>query len=281
MTGFLAALPGLLQGAGSAASGLSSLLGGQSYNWGALNAQMNFQREMAQNSISWRVKDAQNAGVSPLVALGAPTFSPTLSLPADPVSDPGSGFRHMGQGLGDLVKTLTKEEKAASAAQLVKESQESQSRDLDILERGARIRLLEKQIARPDGASVVPRSGGLAGQSTTKSPAMGEWETKPPEVTNQQPGTNTSEAGPAIADTRWMATPSGVRPFPASKTLDDTDLLNPEYIEWAARNKFFPNKGRAPSPEFMAKQFPGSIGSRWNQWELEWQPVYPKGGRIK
>lgn len=267
-----------------AAGSIAPLLGGGGggTDWGAFNAQADFQRQMAQNSVSWRVQDAKNAGISPLAALGMPTFNPSpISMDSGPATDPGAGFRHMGQGLGDLVKTLTKDQKVESAYELKRQNQSIAAGDLDIAEKGARIRLLEKQINKPDFPSVLPSNGGLSGQSTVKSPAMGEWENKPPEITGPQPGTPTSEAGPAIADSRWMATPSGVRPFPASKTLDDTDLLNPEYIEWAARNKWFPDARRGPTPEFMAKQFPGSIGAKWNQWRLEWQPIYPNGGRIK
>lgn len=278
------AIGGILGGLGQLAGGASSLFGGgnrsgSSTDWAAMNAQMAFQREMAQNSISWRVQDAKNAGISPLVALGAPTFSPSISIPSNSYesADPGAGFRQMGQGAGDLVKALTRKDKDQSVSQIIQAAQQVQSNDLDIQIKGAQLRMLEKQIARPDAPDITAGAG--AGQSTVKSPTA--FEIKPAEITSQAPGTSTSEAGPPIADTRFMRTPSGVRSFPAAKTLDDTDIFNPEYLEWAWRNKVFPNKARAPTPEYMAKHFPGSIGAKWNQWELEWQPIYPKGGRIK
>lgn len=41
----------------------------------AAQANENLQREFAQNSIRWRVEDAQRAGIHPLYALGAPTIA--------------------------------------------------------------------------------------------------------------------------------------------------------------------------------------------------------------
>lgn len=55
-------------------------------------------REMAQNNISWKVKDAKKAGIHPLYALGASSsISPTLSSGgADAIS---SGFQQAGNAI--------------------------------------------------------------------------------------------------------------------------------------------------------------------------------------
>jgi len=54
-------------------------------------------KEFAQNSIQWRVADANAAGVSPLFALGAPTMSYSgSSVGVDPVA---AGLESMGQNI--------------------------------------------------------------------------------------------------------------------------------------------------------------------------------------
>ena len=41
------------------------------------DAQMDFQKQAMKNRIQWTVADANKAGVSPIYALGAPTFNPS------------------------------------------------------------------------------------------------------------------------------------------------------------------------------------------------------------
>lgn len=66
----------------------------------------NLQREFAQNSISWRVQDAKNAGIHPLFALGASTVSAQPSFVGNQPLDFGSAFHGMTQSLSSYDKTL-------------------------------------------------------------------------------------------------------------------------------------------------------------------------------
>lgn len=52
-------------------------------------------KDLALHSVQYRVKDAQEAGIHPLAALGAPT----LSMSPVSVGDVGAPFRDLGQGL--------------------------------------------------------------------------------------------------------------------------------------------------------------------------------------
>lgn len=97
---------GIGQAAGSTISGGMSLAGSllsditQREN---INKQLAFQRETQQNAIKWRVKDAQDAGIHPLFALGAST--PT-SFPVAMDTRIGEGLSDMGQGIGTAVTRL-------------------------------------------------------------------------------------------------------------------------------------------------------------------------------
>lgn len=65
-----------------------------------IQKQLDFQRETQQNAIKWRVKDAQEAGIHPLFALGASTPS---SFPVAMDTRVGEGLRDMGQSVGTAV----------------------------------------------------------------------------------------------------------------------------------------------------------------------------------
>lgn len=84
---------------------------------GMARANMDLQREFAQNGIKWKVQDALNAGIHPLVALGAQTssFSPVSIGEGNTTS-----FDNMGQSLGRALKATmdTKDRQATEAAQL-------------------------------------------------------------------------------------------------------------------------------------------------------------------
>jgi len=89
--------------AGALIGGGASLLGGifgrkSQSSANAKNAAL--QREFAQNTIQWRVKDAQAAGISPLAALGAST---TSAAPSYVGADPGAGITRAGARIGQAL----------------------------------------------------------------------------------------------------------------------------------------------------------------------------------
>jgi len=70
------------------------------------------QKDAMQHGISWRVRDAQEAGIHPLYALGAPTFNPS------PVGAGGNDFASIGQDIGRAAMAYSsKPDKAAAAMQ--------------------------------------------------------------------------------------------------------------------------------------------------------------------
>lgn len=98
---FMAALPaiaGAVAGAGAQVGGglLDFFL-----NQKQVYDQMKQQRDFAQNSIQWRVKDAAKAGIHPLYALGA---QPTQSFPVMMESHIGEGIAGAGDRLADVIR---------------------------------------------------------------------------------------------------------------------------------------------------------------------------------
>lgn len=101
----------------------ASLLGGSKANKSAMQtaqANMDFQKEFAKHGISWKVADAREAGISPLVALGAQThsFSPIYM----PASD--KGISKAGQDISRAMNAyLDRDSRLLRKVQLLKENE--------------------------------------------------------------------------------------------------------------------------------------------------------------
>lgn len=89
----------------------------------------------AQNSIQWRVADAMKAGVHPLYALGAPTFSPAAQVAG------GSSFSDVGQDISRAMQMSQPKDGQLSAFDL-------QVQKLQLQKFGLENELLASQIAR-------------------------------------------------------------------------------------------------------------------------------------
>lgn len=105
---------GSLLGAGS------SILGGILGNDAAKEAsdqEWKRQKKVLQNSISWRVADAQRSGIHPVYALGAPTMNYAPSMAGD--GGLGAGIANAGNTLGAAISNRASGvEKALAALQL-------------------------------------------------------------------------------------------------------------------------------------------------------------------
>lgn len=162
--------------------------------------QLQFQREAQQNSIQWRVADAQKAGIHPLFALGANT--PT-SFPVAMDSRIGDGMRDMGQSVGGAIaRVMDNEAKekhqmdmALGAAQL----EESDARKQMYLSEAARNR---QQPGNPIPGLGVQREGKVTvgpeievdGQTFTV-PGTGAIDVKPVDQLSSKEGLPDVAAG--------------------------------------------------------------------------------------
>ena len=81
---------------GSIISGVGSLIGGNSAAKAA-KKENDRQYDLARNSIKYRVEDAQNAGIHPLYAMGAPTLSSSMQSTGQ-----------MGQAVADAASAVGK-----------------------------------------------------------------------------------------------------------------------------------------------------------------------------
>nr|DAV46551.1 MAG TPA: minor capsid protein [Microviridae sp.] len=147
------------------ANAAGSLIGGAASLWEGGKSRK-LQKEAMQNGIQWRVADAQKAGVHPLYALGAPTFSPSPV-----VTGAGDALSSMGQNVGRALNAGSSRDTQLSAFDV-------QVQDLTLKKFGLENELLASQIARMNQetlskpaipAVTMPSGAGrlIPGQSST------------------------------------------------------------------------------------------------------------------
>lgn len=279
-----AAIGGALGGLGQFIGGASSLFGGgggQSPATTLGQQQLQFAMDAAGKQIQWRVKDAKDAGIHPLYAMGAPAFNPTsISIPGDaPGPDIGAALSGMGQGIGRAIDAVrTKDERQESAYEMIRQSQQ--------IERGD----LENQVLRAQLASAVARLGRdqVGPPAPTPNPvtaATGQSVIKPNEITSSQGDIPHAAAGPVAPSNQWRVAPDGtVYPTPEANLQMD-DMGSPGWLPWMYRNHVRPFvqqlfgqnvQGVAPPMSYLP---PGA--THWRKsLDGAWVPMYDSGHRV-
>lgn len=203
--------------------------------WDMANQNYNNQKEFAQHAISYRVQDAQRAGIHPLYAMGAsvPSFSPSSMVGATDRS--GDYLRGMGQSI----------DRAIAAHQSGKEREQSaQEKMMDALalERAG----LQNDVLRAQLASINARlAPGQVGVSLPNSASpstaqTGQAEIKPNEITSSQGEMPSAAAGPVAPSNQWRVAPDGIFYPTPEKNLQIDDMGSPGWIPWMYRNHILP-----------------------------------------
>ncbi len=227
------------------------------------------QLQFARQGVTWRVKDAQNAGVHPLFAMGAalPTYSPT-SISNIPETGLSAGISSAGQDIGRAVQ-------ATSTAGQRTESAEMRQ----LVLRNAQLKndFLAAQIAQMGAtqpASIGPNFPSADPGLTGFMPGQGTRVVDQPQLrTTPHPDAMHSEPG-AMVDVGWAKTASGgYAPVPSEDVKQRIeDQLIPE-LAWALRN-YGPQKQPPPfkPPPGMKWKFSYTTGY--------WQPVLQRRPRM-
>lgn len=264
----LAAIGPILGGLGQVAGGAAGLFGGGGNN-GSLAAQTqnalddrNWQREVFYNQIRARTADAKLAGIHPLYALGAPSFSPSPTAiyggDSGGGADVGSAFRNMGQGLERAIAAgQTKEERVATAFEIRRQQQQLEYGDLQN-------ELLRQQINKTANPAQL-------GPGLPANVGDGRVEVKPNEIISADPRAAHKTAG-QHPGTEYVRMPDGgMMPTPA-KPLNIDEVSSPGWLTWMWQNKLLPffdsNVGR-PSDRDLP---PGAY--RWQYHMGTWHPIY-------
>ena len=241
---------------GSIISAGASLLGGAIGRNSQKNANENnaaLQKEFAQNSIRWKVADAEAAGIHPLAALGASGYSASPSYVGD-TSLP-TAFSQMGQDISTSInRTRTQPERINAKMEALS------------LERGElENELLRSQIAREKAALNPPLpSGSGVGDVIPQAarPVVGDID-----APYKEPG--------QITDYGFARTPTGLVVVPSNDMKQRIEDNFWAESAWMLRNGLVPLfSGGLPAPD--AKRYPPPSGFsrwKWDAWHGEFRPA--------
>lgn len=219
---------------GSVISAGSNIVGGlisDSSASRAQEAQVDAQREFAQNGIRWRVADAQAAGLHPLAALGAQV------TPYQPFSvgesGLGRGISEMGQDISrSMHATRDRNERAAALAvetaarnENLQQSRERHSADMQRAE--LENMLLASQLKRQQVQSNPPFPSMTRG-SVGDPNSAGSFVVNPAEITSGDPTRPERTAGPSSpAFTRYNFGGGALIDLPSQEASEALESAGP------------------------------------------------------
>lgn len=255
---------GALIGAGA------SLLGGALGRKSAQkqNAQnIALQREFAQHGIRWKVRDAKEAGIHPLYALGAQTHSFTPVSAGDPL---GAAIADAGQGIGRAVSARQTHNERNTAFVRASQGLQLENMELQNVRLASEIALM-RQPGQPPATPGLTDPFMVEGQGDSVVPTVEDLPLERVVPHRQLPS---SEPG-AVTEKGWLKTPTGYMPVyskDAKERLED-DFLGS--IAWNLRNRVLPtlhgggSTPPAPVPEGFDKWIYHPIHqeyrpARWN-----------------
>lgn len=157
---------------GAVGSLAGSLLGKKS-----ADKNIKLQKEFAQNSLQWKARDAEKAGISKVFAMGAPTTSFTPSSVGGDFSFLGDA----GQNIGRAISASQTPQGQAGAIPRAAQAVQLEGMQLDNEFKKAQIASLNKnltQAGQPPGVPSVDANYGLPGQPFTVEPPVIEPKTK-------------------------------------------------------------------------------------------------------
>lgn len=267
-------IAGVVGNIGSAAQGVGSVMqlvngdGGLPSPWAQMQANVDWQREFAQNGVRWRVEDAKAAGLHPLFALGmqGASFTPSAIVGRD---DVGSRFAEHGQDLSRAMHAMTTTNERASNV----------ITQLAITRAELENDLLRARIAQLNSPGTGP---GLPGYEVGRA-AVSPVTVEPLELNATDPGRPSKEAG-YVSDFTFVDTGTGLQPV-SSKDMKDRieDNLIPEIMQ-AFRNNFLPNfpgqfRDRVRPDPYIHDSYNGRpvYGWNWDYMTQQFVPVYDRG----
>lgn len=237
-------LPALI---GAGASLLGSLLSSKSADKAnKMQAQQAAQNradqyKFAQDAIKWKVKDAKQAGIHPLYALGANTVSFSPISVGSTVPD-WSGIGNAGQQLGQAFDQGRNGTQKITKIQALTENLSLERGALENELLRAQIRKLSANTPSVPGADPML----IDGQPSTAVPGT-LIDENPMKRQASAPGSPHTEAG-AVADVGYARTKTGWAPVPSMDVKNRIEDMLPAELSWMLRNMVAPSVGFNNTP---------------------------------
>jgi hypothetical protein len=223
--------------------------------------QASLQKEFAQKGIQWKVADAKAAGIHPLAALGAQTYSASPSMVgATPLQNSGSSLAAMGQDIGRaIMQQKTNHERQMMDIQLDNAKLDTEMKRLELT--NARRRL------------------GQGGQTAPGIPD--QIQHMPAKVISHSKGRPEIEAGSITSIGFARTAGGGLVPVPSKDVKERIeDQMAPELV-WAGQAYGGPmlgNNKSKPPKKLLPK---GAKDWEWDFTGFQWRPVKHKARSFK
>jgi hypothetical protein len=220
------------------------------------------QYAFAKNSIQWRAADAKKAGIHPLAAMGASTYSPSPSM----VDGGGSGMN-----ASDVIKGMGQDISRAMAAKTTEHQRQVMDEQLKGLK-------LENEMKDLEVLSQRRRMG----MGQTPPPTPGVVQNVPSKQISHKIGRPDLEAGqnPTSAYTRGR---NGVRiPIPSERFQEGTEEMIVPSAAYQMDNYIAPMFGGTdskPDPKYELTNKEKKAGYKdfeWSYKQAGWMPVKHK-----
>lgn len=223
-------------GIGTQIAGLFKGSGGVD-RW-ALERQADIAREFAQNSVLWRVQDAERAGIHPLAALGMPlSVGPSLSMVGGPVSGDlaafGADLTQQGFRLWSNIERSRFELEARTAAATIAESDARRQYFLSLAAKA------EQEARAVAAAPVVSEAVPGWKDHPMGQPFVEQHGTVAPPVSQRMPdaGKITVQPNQIISESKERrGVTAGSKPFFDTYNLNGLPLLLPQTNEGPAES---------------------------------------------
>lgn len=202
------------------------------------------QREFAQYGLSWKIRDAQRAGIHPSVALGASgtSFSP-VSVGGEPDYSQAQFMEKVGQDLGrSKAALMSMQDKEYSALQLQNARLNNEGQAID-----NQIRLKQLQNLNNQGVSGIGTESFIPGQ-----PNSGRIKDVPQERTMSMAGRPDLEPGASPGSGFYVTANGTVVPVPSKDTKQSIEDNFWHETMHFLRNNVMPNiTGGDPPPGYQ------------------------------
>lgn len=190
------------------------------------------QKEFAQNSIQWKVKDAENAGLHRLAGIGT---NATQYIPTSGGSDNTSqAMAEIGQGLGDAIGNSKQRRMMIEGTQLDLESKRLENENKRLQNMQIMQTMGQNTLSNLSNTSPIGLTGDLSGQGTTAGAMAGKIPTQGVYGVDRKPAN----------ETRFVKSPEGYWHITPSEEMQDyyseSMLAN---IFQGMRNAFNPTIG--------------------------------------
>lgn len=240
---------------GSIIGGIGSLLGGSMQQQGAIKGgkiaahatlkanrqNLKYQKQFAQRGIRWRVRDARDAGIHPLAALGAQTasFSPSFVGATQAGEGVAQGAAAMGQGISRAATALGDIDDRQSDFVLALQKLQLENMSLQNSALASQIAQINQPGTPPAAPPASVNRYLIDGQGGSVAGGAKGVETVPLTRLASDPDKNWQEAG-SLVDKGWLRTADGWAPVKSKDAMDRMDDDTVGSLQHAIRNQLVP-----------------------------------------